>query len=204
MNVLDNNYQVHGQDASGRLGIVGFVYNDGGGMPYADEFDGFTLLLGSKLVDVTTGAMYYFDGSGNWFRRQNSMFENVYSKAETDSLLNNYYTKAVSDNIMNYILLCNSSLNYISVTDGVSSGYFVQDLPIVLPEGDYIWRMQRDGNSQTSMRVKASDDTSLYNVTRGAGVNNIEQPFTISDSGAKISIYTGNGVRVWGCLIYPR
>ena len=219
MNVLDNNYQVHGQDASGRLGIIGFVYNDGGAMPQADEFDGFTLLLGSKLVNITTGAMYYFDGSGNWFRRQNSMFENVYSKAEIDAMLASYASTSYVDgkllyyytntevntllnNLKNYILICNSSLNLISIHDGISTGYFCQDLPINLPAGDYIWRMQRDGNTQTSMRVKASDDTSLYNVTRGAGINDITQNFTITGTGAKISIYTGAGISVWGCMIY--
>ena len=145
MNVLDNNYQVHGQDASGRLDIVGFIYNDGGTMPNANEFDGFTLLLGSKLVDVTTGAMYYFDGSGNWFRRQNSMFENVYSKTEIDTMLAsyastayvdgkllNYYTNTEVNTLLNemknYILICNSSLNLISIHDGISTGYFCQDL----------------------------------------------------------------------------
>lgn len=219
-NFLKDTYETYGTDLSGRLNIIGFVLHDSGSFPIADEFAGFHLLIGTKLLDVSNGKIYYFDGVSTWNLKSNSLFDNVYTKQEIDSLLlgyetaadvntklSNYYTKTETDDLLNemknYILICNSSLNLISVHDRVSTGYFVQDLPISLPAGDYIWRMQRDGNTQTSMRVKASDDTSLYNVTRGSGVNNIEQQFTISDTGAKISIYTGSGIKVWGCLIYP-
>ena len=219
MNFLKDTYETYGTDLSGRLNIIGFVLHDSGAYPTADEFNGFHLLIGTKLLDVTDGSIYYFDGVSTWNLKSNSLFDNVYTKQEMDALLlgyetiadvntklSNYYTKAETDDLLNkmknYILICNSSLNLISVHDGISTGYFCQDLAINLPAGDYIWKMQRDGNTQTSMRVKAADDTSLYNVTRGAGVNDITQNFTISGTGAKISIYTSSGISVWGCMIY--
>lgn len=219
MNFLKDTYETYGTDVSGRLNIIGFVLHDSGAYPTADEFNGFHLLIGTKLLDVTDGSIYYFDGVSTWNLKSNSLFDNVYTKQEIDTMLlayettadvntklSNYYTKAETDsllnNLKNYILICNSSLNLISVHDGISTGYFCQDLAINLPAGDYIWKMQRDGNTQTSMRVKAADDTSLYNVTRGAGVNDITQNFTITGTGAKISIYTGSGISVWGCMIY--
>ena len=219
MNFLKDTYETYGTDVSGRLNIIGFVLHDSGAYPTADEFNGFHLLIGTKLLDVTDGSIYYFDGVSTWNLKSNSLFDNVYTKQEIDALLlgyetitdvntklSNYYTKAETDDLLNkmknYILICNSSLNLISAHDGISTGYFCQDLAINLPAGDYIWKMQRDGNTQTSMRVKAADDTSLYNVTRGAGVNDITQYFTITGTGAKISIYTGSEISVWGCMIY--
>ena len=219
MNFLKDTYESYGTDVSGRLNIIGFVLHDSGAYPTADEFNGFHLLIGTKLLDVTDGSIYYFDGVSTWNLKSNSLFDNVYTKQEIDAMLlayettadvntklSNYYTKAETDDLLNkmknYILICNSSLNLISVHDGISTGYFCQDLAINLPAGDYIWKMQRDGNTQTSMRVKAADDTSLYNVTRGAGVNDITQNFTITGTGAKISIYTGANISVWGCMIY--
>lgn len=218
-NFLKDAYETYGTDLSGRLNIIGFVLHDSGSFPTVDEFAGFHLLIGTKLLDVTNGKIYYFDGVSTWNPKSNSMFENVYSKTEIDAMLASYASTAYVDskllyyytttevntllnNLKNYILICNSSLNLISVHDGISTGYFCQDLAINLPAGDYIWRMQRDGNTQTSMRVKAADDTSLYNVTRGAGINDITQDFTITGTGAKISIYTGSGISVWGCMIY--
>ena len=219
MNFLKDTYETYGTDVSGRLNIIGFVLHDSGAYPTADEFNGFHLLIGTKLLDVTDGSIYYFDGVSTWNLKSNSLFDNVYTKQEMDAMLSayettadvntklsNYYTKAETDSLLNkmknYILICNSSLNLISLHDGISTGYFCQDLAINLPAGDYIWKMQRDGNTQTSMRIKAADDTSLYNVTRGAGVNDITQNFTITGTGAKISIYTGSGISVWGCMIY--
>ena len=219
MNFLKDTYETYGTDVSGRLNIIGFVLHDSGAYPTADEFNGFHLLIGTKLLDVTDGSIYYFDGVSTWNLKSNSLFDNVYTKQEMDAMLSayettadvntklsNYYTKAETDSLLNkmknYILICNSSLNLISLHDGISTGHFCQDLAINLPAGDYIWKMQRDGNTQTSMRIKAADDTSLYNVTRGAGVNDITQNFTITGTGAKISIYTGSGISVWGCMIY--
>lgn len=186
-------------------------------LPAATAFDGYNLCVGSK-VTCANGDIYRFDGT-QWVYNDTNPFADVYTKSEIDTILSDYYTESEVDTLFtdyytksevdslilsarDYCLLIDSPLNLISVTAGTSTGYFVENLAIDLPAGTYTWKMQRDGNTTTSMRVKAADDTSLYNVTRGAGVNDITQEFTISDTGAKISIYTGAGVNVWGCLIY--
>lgn len=207
-------------DSNGRVDIIGrCVSDDLNNLPGVTEFDGFNLACGSETLYVLTGETYYMDSGGNWHVKAPPEFQNVYTKSEIDTMLSdyytesevdtllaNYYTKSEVDNLIlsarDYCLLLNSPLNLISVTSGTSTGYFVENLAIDLPAGTYTWKMQRDGNTTTSMRVRAADDTSLYNVTRGAGVNDITQEFTIADAGAKISIYTGAGVNVWGCLIY--
>ena len=208
------------------------VSDDFNNLPGVTEFDGFNLVCGSETLYVLTGETYYMDSGGNWYVKAPPEFQNVYTKSEIDTLLTDYYTETEVDTLLadyytesevdtlladyytksevdslilsarDYCLLLNSPLNLISVTSGTSTGYFVENLAITLPAGTYTWKMQRDGNTTTSMRVRAADDTSLYNVTRGAGVNDITQEFTIADAGAKISIYTGAGVNVWGCLIY--
>ena len=189
-------------------------------LPTLTEFTGFVLCQGSKCTACDTGAEFIVDSLGVWTKIEKSPFADVYTKSEvynktetysktevndiTDTIIANY-TSADND-IMAYIwqLMVVSDLNLISVHSGTSTGYFVQDLPIDLPPGDYVWKMQRNGNTQTSMRVKAADDTSLYNVTRGAGVNDITQEFSITGTGAKISIYTGAGVDVWDCMVFRK
>lgn len=183
-------------------------------LPTLTEFAGFVLSQGSKCTVCDTGAEYIVDSLGQWTKIEKSPFADVYTKSETYSKteVNNItdaiiaaYTSADSD-IMSYIwqLMVVSDLNLISVHSGTSTGYFVQNLAINLPPADYVWKMQRNGNSTTSMSIRAADDTVLYNVTRGAGVNDITQEFSITGTGAKVSIYTGSGVDVWDCMIFRK
>lgn len=206
-------YADNSLSVSGRTPIIAQVFcADAADLPAATYFDGYNLVCGSsaKLAD---GSEYGFDGT-DWVYQAKSPFEDVYTKSETYSksevnditdTIHADYTTADNE-IWAYIwqLMVVSDLNLISVHSGASTGFFVENLPIDLPPGTYIWKMQRDGNTTTSMRVKAADDTSLYNVTRGAGVNDITQEFTLTGTGTKISIYTGAGVDVWDCLIFRK
>lgn len=205
---VDNSLSV-----DGRTPIVAQIWcTDSADLPTATYFDGYNLCNGSSAI-CANGDEYGYNGT-SWVYRTKNPFEDVYTKSETynrteinnitDSIVAGY--TAADSEIWAYIwqMMVVSDLNLISVHEGTSTGYFVENLAISLPPGTYIWKMQRDGNTQTSMRVKAADDTSLYNVTRGAGVNDIYQEFTITDTGAKISIYTGAGVNVWDCLIFKK
>ena len=204
---------------SGRTPIVADIWcSDASDLPTALHFDGYNLCTGCKAT-CADGTQYGFDGT-NWNYIEKSPFQDVYTKSEVYNKTETYSKTEVNDltdniiaaytaadyDIMDYIwqLMLVSDLNLISVHSGTSTGYFVQDLPINLPPGDYVWKMQRNGNSLTSMRVKAADDTSLYNVTRGAGINDIFQEFSITGTGAKISIYTGAGVDVWDCMVFRK
>lgn len=209
MNFLKDTYETYGTDVSGRLNIIGFVLHDSGAYPTADEFNGFHLLIGTKLLDVTDGSIYYFDGISTWNLKSNSLFDNVYTKTEVDTILMNYYTKSEVDTQVSnlhdydenqdkyiYALIGQSSLNYLdsSVWAGTTTsgnGYVMRDLPVNIPAGTYTWKMKRDGNTTTAFVIKAADDTELYRVNRGAGVNDITQEFTITADAAKISIYVG-------------
>lgn len=194
-----------------RAPIVAEIWcGDASDLPDPEDFAGYILITGSKSI-CANGDEYGLDGS-SWVLHDQSPFSNVYTKSETYSRteVNNITDgitaayRSADETIWKYIyeLLLVSDLNLCSVHSGSSTGYFVQDLPVSLPPGDYIWKFKRDGSTQTSMRVKAADDTSLYNVTRGAGVNDFEQPFTVSDTGAKLSIYTGSGINITYCAIY--
>lgn len=98
----------------------------------------------------------------------------------------------------------NGPKNRLSVnagTTGSGAGYFVQDLPIALAPGDYVWSMKRTGNASTTFVVKAADDTELAKITRGAGVTDIVSEFSTSDTAAKISIYVGYSTTVTDAMI---
>lgn len=218
--ILVPDYVVIGNDPdySDRVDILGTCIADSfSALPDPDFFDGFLLANGFRGITSEDGKEYILDSGGSWHAVVKSYFEDVYTKSEIDTMLQAYYTKTEIDALLApitdavrreglyiYQLILYSDLNLCSVRSGTSTGYFVQDLPITLPPGTYIWKMQRDGSTQTSMRVKAADDTSLYNVTRGVGVNDITQEFTITDTGTKLSIYTGSGINVWDNMIFKK
>lgn len=215
-------------DYSGRVEILGTCIADtAADLPDPDYFSGFTLVNGFRGITSEDGAEYILDSYGDWHKVEKSPYADVYTKSEIDTLLDSYYTKTETDNLLSpissgldsvtqanaaqdpyiYALVGQSSLNLIdsSVWDGqttAGSGYICQDLPITLPAGSYVWKMKRDGNTSTSFVVKAADDTELYRVNRGAGVNDITQPFTIAADAAKISIYAGYSITYTDNMIF--
>lgn len=215
-------------DYSGRVQIVGRGYCDTAAeLPTPTTFADYTLREGSLFTDCSTADRYIMDSTGSWTMIPRSPFSDVYTKSEIDTMLAAYYTKTETDNLLSpirtdldaviqsnsnqslylYALIGQSSLNLLdsSVWSGqtpAGSGYICQDLSISLSAGTYAWKMQRDGNTSTSFVLKAADDTELYRVNRGAGVNDITQIFTISAAAAKISIYAGYSVTYHDNMIF--
>lgn len=202
-------------DYSGDVPIVARGYADTAAeLPAVNAFSGYELQQGSRFTDCSTADEYIMDSSGNWTKINKSPFADVYTKTEVDNLISPIRTDldAVihsnnNQSLYLYALIGQSSLNYLdsSVWSGqtpAGSGYICQDLPITLPAGTYAWKMQRDGNTTTSFVLKAADNTELCRVTRGAGVNDITQIFTIADAAAKISIYAGYSVTYHDNMIF--
>lgn len=209
-------------DYSDRVGILGVCYADSEAeLPDPDEFDGFHLENGFRGITTDDGSEYLIDSSGTWNKVNKSPYADVYTKTEVNNI-----TDAISANVSNlqiavdnletsndnqslyiYALIGKSALNLIdsSVWEGQTpggSGYICQDLPISLPAGSYVWKMKRDGNTSTSFVLKAADNTELYRVNRGAGVNDITQLFTISADAAKVSIYVGYNISYSDNMIF--
>jgi len=123
------------------------------------------------------------------------------SKADASALIaaTNKLTAALAD-----IIDSTGAKNRLSVnsgTTGSGNGYFVQELPIALAPGDYVWKMTRTGDTSTSFVVRAADDTELARITRGAGVTDIVSEFSISGTAAKVSIYVGYSVTITDAMI---
>lgn len=188
MNFLKDTYETYGTDVSGRLNIIGFVINDGtGNYPDADEFSGFHLLIGTKLLNVITGEIFYFDGSLTWYRKRTSMFENVYTKDDINKMIIN-----ASKNLM--------PINTASAT--ATSGYALQNSPLKLPAGDYVLTVRRiDPTTSTAINIRDANNNSLWNVNRGAGVINIVEQFTLPSPSDNISIYVGYNVMIYDLMI---
>ena len=132
----------------------------------------------------------------------------VQDKANSSDLTDEETARTNADNkiiaALASIIDSTGAKNRLSVNSGTTSsgqGYFVQDLPISLPPGDYIWKMTRTGNASTSFVVKAADDTELARITRGAGVTDIVSEFSITGTAAKVSVYVGFSVTVSNAMI---
>lgn len=91
------------------------------------------------------------------------------------------------------------SINSGSTTSG--QGYFIQNLPISLPAGTYIWSMKRTGDASTSFVLRDVNDNELARITRGAGVTNIVSEFTITGTATSCSIYVGYNTDVTDAMI---
>ena len=204
-----------GIDASGRLGIIGKCIADNfSDLPVKTYFDKYTLENGSTGTTSEDGADYIMDSTGVWHKVDKSPYADVYTKTEVDNLISPIRSDldAVIQSNSNqslylYALIGQSSLNLLdsSVWSGqtpAGAGYICQDLAISLPAGTYAWKMQRDGNTSTSFVLRAADNTELFRVTRGAGVNDITQVFTIADAAAKISIYAGYSITYHDNMIF--
>lgn len=199
--------------------IVGEVWcDDDNSLPSVTEFSGYKLITGSRAY--TPNKTYILSGT-TWVLKDQSPFSNVYTKTEVNALLT-----PITDDITSldgrvdavettnsdqdsyiYALICRSSLNYLpdTIWDGATtagSGYICQNLAITLPAGNYIWKMKRDGNTSTSMTIRDSSNNTLYSITRGAGVNDITQSFTISAAAATISIYAGYSINFSQNMIF--
>lgn len=221
---LDQSYSV-----SGRTPIVAEIWAaDSNDLPTATTFAGYNLCNGSK-VTCANGDIYRFDGT-QWVYNEQSPFADVYTKSEVDTMISDInhdisdlqdvdgvHTRRIAElqeydeNQDKYIyaLVGRSDLNLLDSTiwEGqttAGSGYICQNLSINLPAGNYVWRMTRNGNTSTSFVLKAADDTELYRVNRGAGVNDIVQEFTINDTAAKISIYAGYSITYYDNMIYSK
>lgn len=216
-------------DYSGRVLILANCIADSDAdLPTLTEYQGFTLSQGSKCTLCTNGEKYIVDSGGTWSLIEKSPFQDVYTKSQIDSMISDIHgdindiqdvnviqTQHIEDlqeydeNQDKYIyaLVGRSDLNLLDATvwEGqtpAGAGYVCQNLAINLPPGTYIWRMTRNGNTSTSFVLRAADDTELYRVTRGAGVNDIVQEFTITGTATKISIYVGYSITYYDNMIY--
>ena len=203
-----------------RYPIVAEVWcSDSSELPTYTQFDNYVLITGSKAI-LSNGDVYRL-ACTTWTYSEQSPYKDVYTKTEVNALLT-----PITDDITSldgrvdavettnsdqdayiYALICKSALNYLPDTawEGATtagSGYICQDLAVSLPAGDYIWKMKRDGNTSTSFVLKASDNSELYRVNRGAGVNDITQSFTISAAAAKVSIYAGYSINYSDNMIF--
>ena len=207
-------------NVNSRFGVIAEVWCEStSDLPTVEQFDGYHLYTGSTAL-LPDGSKYGLNGT-TWVLQDQSPFSNVYTKTEVDALLTpitdditsldgrltTVETANTNQDSYIYALIGKSALNYLpnTVWEGATTagfGYICQDLAISLPAGDYIWKMKRDGNTSTSFVLKAADNSELYRVNRGAGVNDITQSFTISAAAAKISIYAGYSVNYSDNMIF--
>ena len=83
-----------------------------------------TYLLGSYGKAVDTGKEYYIDSGGNWIEQpSNNAFDNVYTKAETDSIINSVQSEIdVHETILGNLI--DTGAKNVFRVDGFSGGNF--------------------------------------------------------------------------------
>ena len=184
---------------------------DDSDLPTRTQFNKYVLCTGSKAL---TPNKTFVLSNATWVEKEESPFKDVYTKSEVDNLiapldseLTTLSTQVETLSDYTFKLVGISSLNKLdsSVWSGATTsgnGYIANNLPITLAAGSYIWKMKRDGNSTTSFVVRDADNNELYRVTRGAGVNDITQSFTISADAAFVSIYAGYNINYHDNMIF--
>ena len=196
----------------GRYPIVAECWcEDESDLPTRTQFDKYVLCTGSKALAPNKT---FILSNATWVEKEESPFKDVYTKSEVDALidpidseLTTIATQIDTLSFYTFKLVGISSLNKLdsSVWSGsttAGNGYIANNLPITLAAGSYIWKMKRDGNSTTSFVVKDADNNELYRVTRGTGVNDITQSFTIASDAAFVSIYAGYNINYHDNMIF--
>ena len=99
-------------------------------------FDDVTLLCGSSALDIETGDEYRMQTDGTWVKQPGAgAFDNVYTKAEIDSMLLSYYTKAEADDLFEWITVTIS-------TDILPQTFIADGNPLIS------WSMKGNGSQQ--------------------------------------------------------
>ncbi|MBQ6040205.1 MAG: hypothetical protein IJL32_05460 [Oscillospiraceae bacterium] len=95
--------------------------------------------------------------------------------------------------------------NKMSVNSGTTpssgSGYFVNNLPLVLPAGKYHVTFKRDTAGQATFVIKDSENNELARWSRASGITTVSEDVTLNATSAYISIYVGNSVDVSDAMI---
>ena len=123
------------------------------------------------------------------------------SKADASALIaaTNKLTAALAD-----ILDSTGAKNRLSVnsgTTGSGNGYFVENLPINLPPGEYVAKMTRGTSGQLTIVVRDASNTELARISKASGVTDFEEEFTITGTAAKVSVYVGYSTTVTNAMI---
>lgn len=83
---LENSYDIvfDGTDNVSRFDLFIDSSADLSGLTH---FDNVKLAQGSKATDISTGDIYRMNSAGSWILQPQSIFQNVYTKAETDAII---------------------------------------------------------------------------------------------------------------------
>ena len=89
--------------------MVSIMCDDATDLPSTADIqtnNGYTPMIGSTAAVINDSDTYTLNSQGTWIKAENSMFENVYTKTETDNLLADkadaadVYTKTEADNLL--------------------------------------------------------------------------------------------------------
>ena len=132
----------------------------------------------------------------------------VQGKANSSDLTDEETARANADNkiiaALANILDSTGAKNRLSVNSGTTGsgyGYFVENLPINLPPGEYVAKMTRDTSGQLTLVVRDASNNELARISKASGVTNFEEEFTITGTAAKVSVYVGFSVTVSNAMI---
>ena len=132
----------------------------------------------------------------------------VQGKANSSDLTDEETARANADNkiiaALASILDSTGAKNRLSVNSGTTGsgyGYFVENLPINLPPGEYVAKMTRDTSGQLTLVVRDASNNELARISKASGVTNFEEEFTITGTAAKVSVYVGFSVTVSNAMI---
>lgn len=83
---LENSYDIW-YDGTENVSRFDLFIDSSADLSGLTHFDNVKLAQGSKATDISTGDVYRMTSAGSWILQPQSIFQNVYTKAETDSII---------------------------------------------------------------------------------------------------------------------
>lgn len=83
---LENSYDIW-YDGTDNVSRFDLFIDSSADLSGLTHFDNVKLAQGSKATDISTGDVYRMTSAGSWILQPQSIFQNVYTKAETDAII---------------------------------------------------------------------------------------------------------------------
>lgn len=132
-------------------------------------------------------------------------------KTEIDNVASDLSDKEAADDALHtkqntelVALVDGGGKNRITVnsgTTGSNNGYLVNNLPLVLPAGNYHVSMVRETEGQLTFVIKDANSAELARWSRASGITTVSEDITLESESATISIYVGNNVTVNNVMV---
>ena len=129
---LENSYDIW-YDGTDNVSRFDLFIDSSADLSGLTHFDSVKLAQGSKATDISTGDIYRMTSAGSWILQPQSIFQNLYTKAEIDAMITDIDSD-ISDLFAGQYLHDSTQVNLSDVTWTRSGGGLYYSSTVQIPD----------------------------------------------------------------------